>query len=352
MVKRASRRRLIALGGGACVGTFLAGCGSETTRPGLYVVEPDGAPRWIDDTVGPPAWAPDGASLAWGDERGLRIWTRSTGDISLVTAIPMAGRPAWSPDGSAIAFLDPQSRAVQRADVASGISTALAPISERPDGAIRTPMVTRGGPAWSPDGALIAFVCWDGFGDELCVVDADGQSREQLTSLGLAEEKSGIAARSSVTSVAWSSDSTVLAVAVQAEQQGATSGIFRVELDSRSGRRISTLTANAPIAWEAGEDAVIFSARVEGRSDVYSLSAEGGNPEPLTSELPDGAREPAVGGTGSIAAVSGARVAVLQASSPEVTYREVPGLASAAPALSNDGQLAFLALSRPIEKYP
>lgn len=353
VMERSTRRRLMVLGGTASLSFLLAGCGTGETRTGLYIAEQDGAPRWINDTTGAPAWSPDGARLAWGDERGLRIWTKATGDISLISAIPMVGRPTWSPDVAAIAFLDSQSRLLQRVEIASGATTPLATISDGYDGAIRIPVVTRGGPAWSPDGSRVAFICWDGFGDELCVVDSSGSKREQLTTLGVAEEKSGESARSSVTSVAWSPDGAALAVALQAERQGATSGIFRVELTARSGRRLTNLTANAPLAWDGLTNSVVFSARVEGRSDVYKIPAEGGDAEALTRGLADGAREPSMDSAGKLAVVSGRQIATLPPGSSEATTHEEPGLAGAAPALSGDGQqLAFLALPRPIEKYP
>jgi Tol biopolymer transport system component len=265
----------------------------------------------------------------------------------------MVGRPAWSPDSSGIAFLDSRARLLQNIDVASGITMPLAALTEGLDGAIRAPIVTRGGPAWSPDGTRIAFICWDGFGDELCIVDAKGTARQQVTTLGGAEERAGDAARSSVTSMAWSPHGAALAVAVQSEGQGGSSGIFRVELDARSGKRLTKLTANAPIVWEAATDDLIFSAQVEGRSDVYRLAAAGGKPEPITSALVDGAREPDVADNGAIAVVSGDRIGIMQPANTDATFLEEAGLACAAPALGADAnQLAFLALPRPIENYP
>lgn len=348
-----TRRQVVALGGVAGVSLLLSGCGAGATRVGLYVSSIDGAPRWIDDTTGAPAWSPDGAMLAWGDERGLRFWTRSQSDISRVSRIPVVGRPTWSPDNSAVAFLDSQSRVLQRIEIATGVTTPLATISDGFDGAIRTPIVTRGGPAWSPDGTRIAFICWDEFGDELCVVDPDGVSKEQVTTLGTEEEKTGSLARSSVTSMAWSPDGSGLIVAVQAEQRGATSGIFRVELDARSGRRLTRMTANAPLVWDEATSSVLFSSRVEDRSDVYRMPADGGAPESLSSGLADGAREPASDGRGNLAMVSGVQIALLRPGTSDVAYVQEPDLACVAPALGADGaDLAYLALPRPIENYP
>lgn len=348
-----SRRRALAMAVGAVGTALVTGCGVNPARGGLYVTDPDGAPRWIAETTGAPAWSPAGDAIAWGDEYGLRMSSNTVDDQINLTALPMVGRPTWSPDGTSIAFLNSASRALQRVDVVSQEVTTLASLFEGTDGVIRPPIVTRGGPAWSPDGARIAFICWDGFGDELCLVDSAGGAAEQVTTLGLAEERAGNAARSSVTSVAWSSDSSALAVTVQAEQQGAAAGVYRVELVRRASERISKLTTNAPLVWDAASDDLFFSARVEGRSDVYRMSAAGGKTEALTAELADGAREPTVSGDGDLALVSGRSVLVMRQGSDETQTVEEAGLVTASPALSgNEGRLAFLALPRPIERYP
>lgn len=353
MIHLISRRRLLAMGSALGGAAILGGCGAVPTRAGLYVGNLQSAPRWIDDTTGAPAWSPSGEQLAWGDDHGLRIWNRATDDISRLAMGPIVGRPAWSPDGAFVVFLDAESRELQRLEIKSGAVMPLASVFEGLDGVIRPPMVTRGGPAWSPDGASIAFVCWDGYGDELCVVGPGGGMHEQLTTLGVAEERAGSAARSSVTGMAWSPEGAALAVSVQAEQQGAAAGVYRIEISERSGERLTKLTTNAPLIWDAATKDLIFSARVEGRSDVYRLPAAGGNPEALTTALTDGARDPAMDANGNLAVVTGSAIAILRPGSDDVTSLEEPGLVSAAPALSAHGEwLAFLALSRPIERYP
>lgn len=350
---RLTRRRVLSRASAAWLLLMLAGCGEETARPGLYIVEPDGAPRWIDDTTGAPAWSASGDALVWGDETGLKNWSVDSGRVDTLVATPVVGGPAWAPNGSALVFLDGQARVLQSINTLSRVSTPLAVLYSGPDGVIRPPIVTRGGPAWSPDGTRIAFVCWDGQGDEICIVGADGNGRQQITSLGSSSSGSGSTAGSSATSVAWSPDSEALAVAVQAEQRGATAGIFRVELAMRSGQRLTNMTANSPVVWESASGDLIFSARVEGRSDVYRLPATGGTPKATTTALPDGARDPAVDAAGDLAVVSGSKIAVLSAGSDDVTWHEQSGLICTAPALSPDGrQLAFLALPQPIVGYP
>lgn len=353
MSGRLTRRQALALGGGSCVALILTGCGADMPGAGLYIAESDGAPRWIDDTNGAPAWSANGELLAWGDEHGLKMWDATTGQVSPLTSTRTVGRPAWSPDNAEIAFLDAQARLLRTVNVKSGVTTPRSMLYEGLDGAIRPPIMTRGGPAWSPDGLRIAFICWDGDGDELCVYDVGDDTRQQVTSLGGTGGGNSGLAHSSVTAMAWSSDSMALAVAVQAEQKGATSGVFRVNLAERSGTRLTKMSSNAPIVWEAATDDLIFSATVEGRSDVYRLSAAGGTPSAVTLDLPSGAREPAIDTAGSLAAVSGSRIAVLRSGASDWVFYEVARRACAAPALSANGnRLAYLALPQPIEHYP
>lgn len=353
MTLRLTRRSVISRASTTWLLLMVTGCGGEAARPGLYIAGPDGAPRWIDDTTGAPAWSTSGKAIAWGDENGLKTWGVDSGRVDTLMATPVVGRPAWEPNGTALAFLDGQARVLQSINTSSRASTPLAVLYSGPDGVIRPPIVTRGGPAWAPDGTRIAFVCWDGQGDEICIVDADGNGRQQITSLGGLTSGSGNIAGSSATSVAWSPDSVALVVAVQAEQRGATSGIFRVDLAKRSGQRLTNMTANSPVVWDSASDDLIFSARVEGHSDVYRLPATGGTPKATTTVLPDGARDPTVDAAGDLAVVSRSKIAVLSTGSDGVTWHEQTGLMCAAPALSPDGrQLAFLALPQPIAGYP
>jgi len=56
-----------------------------------------------------PAWAPDGASLAFASHRDgnweLYLWSADDGSVTrLTTDLGYDGAPAWSPDGSRLAF--------------------------------------------------------------------------------------------------------------------------------------------------------------------------------------------------------------------------------------------------------
>lgn len=346
-------RRAVVTAVPLAVALLLTGCGEASNASGLYVAEPSGAPRWIASAAGPPAWSPDGNALVWGGEDGLHRWDANRGEVTRLSDIPVAGLPAWSPDGAAIAFLDPRARLLQRLDLERGVPTPLALLYEGHDGAIRPPMAVRGGPVWSPDGSQLAFICWDGQGDELCLVDVAGDTRQQLTDLGGANADSSGAARSSVTSVAWSPDGRALAVAVRAEQRGAAAGIFRIGLDDRSGQRLTTMTVNSQLVWDGATNDLVYSSLVDGRSDVFRLASDGGRPESVTLSLPDGATSPALGSDQTLAVVNGSRVAVLPPGDQTPAFIAVEGLLLVAPDWRpGHAELAFLGTRQPIRGYP
>jgi imidazolonepropionase-like amidohydrolase len=79
-----------------------------------------------------PAWSPDGAQLAFSSDRdgSMDLWIRELKTGVDRKIVPRAMAAAWSPDGGRIAFLDPESR-LQVVDVASGqVQQAHAPLNE------------------------------------------------------------------------------------------------------------------------------------------------------------------------------------------------------------------------------
>ena len=103
-----------------------------------------------------PSWSPDGTRIAWSTDRGgglPNLWVRDlrTGEDRQLTRLPTSAMSAaWSPDGSRIAFLDVDAiwrRAnVSVVNVASGEVSRIHPSSFGP-----------GAPTWSPDGRRVAF---------------------------------------------------------------------------------------------------------------------------------------------------------------------------------------------------
>jgi Tol biopolymer transport system component len=137
-----------------------------------------------DEPFEPPSWSPDGKQLVFAalragvsrlyiaraDGQGVRRFEASAGVLSW---------PAWSPDGEFIAF---------RREASPGVSIDVA----RPDGSDHRTLVTLDlaqfvgieaagslqAPTWSPDSRLLAYEIWHGDGYGVSVVGLDGKSRD------------------------------------------------------------------------------------------------------------------------------------------------------------------------------
>lgn len=341
----------------------LSGCASSGASTGaasgIYLAQiGGGAPGWIGEAGGVPVWSPDGTSLAWGSEDGLVIWR--TGDVApaKLTDRPVAGRPAWSPNGGSLAFVDAPSAALVVLDAQSGDEQMRTPVSTTPDPERPLALVTMGGPSWSPDGERIAFVCWDGAGDELCIVAADGSARQQLTNLEPAADATSTArgedvrAASNAGPASWSPDGAKLALAAYPERRGAPAGVFVVDLDRASARRVSRLLPNSEIRWTSNGTSLLFSAFDGGRSDVWLVGVEDASAVSLTEALPAPARTPSLAPDGRRLAVSsGGKIVIVNGRGPSAEFA-VPGFRNIDPAWSPTGdEIAFVASADPIPGY-
>ena len=177
----------------------------------LWVMDADGTNQErLSDGYGPPhyrsvdsrpAWSPDGTRIAFATrvespEGGLRLYH---GEIRVVNADGSGGEavladapedgadraPAWSPDGARVAFvrdhdLDGAGRTdvyVARADGRGETNLSAVGPGERAGGA----SASHGEPAWSPDGESLAFVASTQGAGLVWSMGADGTAKRRLT---------------------------------------------------------------------------------------------------------------------------------------------------------------------------
>jgi len=124
-----------------------------------------------------PAWAPDGARLAYAAavSEVTQVFTADAITSSQVTREEAyAGQPTWAPDGTRLAYVAERDGDwdIWAADLLGGDPQRLTDDPGR-DWA----------PAWSPDGSQIAFVSNRGGSYQIYVMKADGTEVRQLTNL-------------------------------------------------------------------------------------------------------------------------------------------------------------------------
>jgi Tol biopolymer transport system component len=242
----------------------------------LYEQLPSGGLRqlthgWTDHTQ--PAVSPDGSRLAdieYGAPCGNCIQQAailpldgSSSPATLKTYAYVEGHPTWSPDGSSLA--------VEENDASyEGI------VVEQADGsASRTLAAGAGGrgPAWSPDGTLIAFSNDAG----LQVMPPDGSQARLVTSTSALQ---GAHINPGST---WAPDSRSLAFA-------ASDGIWVVAADGTGLRRILAMKGVSSVAWSPDGSTIALSASCRpacGGDAIWTVHADGGDLTRITHDASD-----------------------------------------------------------------
>ena len=144
----------------------------------IYVMDADGGNREnlsnnpVDDED--PDWSPDGTKIAFVSDRNDAAYQIYVMDADGENQIKLTGgpdakrEPDWSPDGQQIAFT-----------VRDGINH-FEVMDADGQNRVRYEDQTMQ-PSWSPDGKQIAFVSWKDGGNEIYVMDTDGQGLERVT---------------------------------------------------------------------------------------------------------------------------------------------------------------------------
>lgn len=181
-------------------------------RPGLAVVDVGGEVRRVGDRAADGSWSPDGGQIAYAGVGGLRLVDRDGSDDRLLVGDVTPAATAWSPDGQDLLGLvhDGVDRLVV-VDATTGDVEVLhtAPLDQ-----------TLGIPAWSPDGARIAFGQTPHGGPQhrIHVVDRAGGPARQLTG----DEALATSA------LAWTPDGQAVLAATMATGEGQPTRLTRV----------------------------------------------------------------------------------------------------------------------------
>lgn len=197
--------------------------GDERSGPGLnselFIIDADGGDleRVTDDEqpLTNPAWSPVDSHIAYGradDAAAWELWVvRDDGYAPHVVSDRSLGADfAWSPDGRHLTF----SQFLYRDDSRELVSQALFSMNVN-DGTIER--LTHGegrasNPVWAPDGSQIAYLCDDGTGVDICMMEPDGSASYEVY-----ETIPGEDPIDTVGGLAWSPDGARLLFVTQGE---------------------------------------------------------------------------------------------------------------------------------------
>jgi TolB protein len=185
--------------------------------------------------------------------------------------------PAYSPDGRLLAF----SRFTH-----GTTEERLAVMSA--DGTGVRDLYRAGGVSWSPDGRTLAFSNYTGANFELFRGDVDGTPRVQLTQAGSDE-----------VTPAWSPDGAT--IAFTSDFNSAQSEIYSMKSDASEDwvPLTSTFGDDASPDWSPDASKIVFVSSRNGNSEVYVMNADGSAETRLTTDplfdiqpqwSPDGSR--------------------------------------------------------------
>jgi Tol biopolymer transport system component len=247
----------------------------------LYVRNPDGSKAALGDSeirVSQRSWSPDGEWIVFSARHvGNRIGnlylvhTDKSGLVQLTDDTTDDWAPAWSPDGARIAFVSIRNGQpgiyVMEADGSNVIR--LTDIGER-----SYPL------CWSPDGTRIAFM-YHGDNFEIYVVDADGGNLTQLTTTRWQMDAPPPINPWSV-EPAWSPDGTRIAFSSLRGVAPSTQ-IYVVDIDGSDLTRLTVEGSGSYPAWSPDGERIAFTGKRGGEPGLYIMDADGSNVSKLAS---------------------------------------------------------------------
>ena len=296
---------------------------------GLRNLTPDG------EFESSPVWSPDGARLLFLRDGDLYVMNADgTGRISVADGLEISEH-RWSPDGRMIAFVDVREEGgefvndlwVMQADGAGKVRvaehafnvswsrdgrlayTSVGDFSDvhlrivHADGSSDARLTTRAAfqPAWSPDGARIAFVT---LGEkDIYLINPDGSGEVNLTQ-GQSEDESPT----------WSPDGSRIAFTMGPIDQGLET---EIAVMNRDGSSRATLTNHPGFdfepAWSPDGARIVFTrSEDDGDSEIYVMNADGGSLANVTNRPDSRETTPDWNGRGAPVTFAGRQAAFYQ----------------------------------------
>ncbi|HEV2801258.1 MAG TPA: S8 family serine peptidase, partial [Pyrinomonadaceae bacterium] len=259
----------------------------------LYTINPDGTEQtrltfhdYSDDYW--PEYSPDGTQIAFTSGRGddlyyqVYVMNADGTNVRRVTSNQTGhnAEAAWSPDGKQIAFRS--SRDGDWEIYAINV-----------DGTNERRLTYSAGadidPTWSPDGTKIAFpsfrgspVAYDNI--EIFVMNADGSNQVNITN------NLNATGANNDYYPAWSSDGARLAFVFDGGNDPRTDQIFVMNADGSGRTNISNNQAyEYNPSWSSDDSRVTFQSGLDdGRGEIYVMNADGTNRIRLTFNTGDG----------------------------------------------------------------
>jgi TolB protein len=206
------------------------------------------------------------------------LWSYENGTPRAMATGGTWSQPSWSPDGNGLAYVY---RGANFADIfvtdiqgenQTRLTNSQSTVLDDNDWNFR--------PAWSPDGTLIAFVSdKDSTFPVPWLMNArDGSGRRALSMAGLQAE--------AVDSLAWSPDSTQLAVTIFAEPGPTQIALIPVGRNSRQPGQVLTANPNGAFdpAWSPDGTWIAYAARDGFADELSAMRADGSASQQLTQE--------------------------------------------------------------------